>query len=245
MFDVYEYNGVKFPKLPDNLTISEFPYFLWLGNNEGYFSVFCFTEKVYLAEGDILMSGAAGTYRQYLLVGDGYEQYADFNYGGSTSIFSEPFRNIIWSNWDIQRPTGEVCFFSSEPIPTTKWVTQRFAQELTMKGNDVVLNAVQGEILSRSWLIELHENGKKFIPPSDAYAVVVYTKPNGEVAQYEDDGFGSSMVLITDNVVSVIPNADMLSEAGVVKVNIKITSSGKVLYTFGFYVEVESAESVV
>lgn len=237
MFDRAEYNGVKLLQLPETLDVSEFPYLIF-AKEDNNIILNAFTEKVYMSADHFLISGVKGTLRRFVLENDSYEQFADWPYqGGSEKIFPNAFRGIFWSNWDIQYPIGGVYFYGSKPIPTTRWISHRFDADFVKKENRVIINAVQNDNSSRTFIISLLENGEKWFPPQETEIYLLYQRPDGQ------NGSVSDVAVLTENIVSLIPPEDVFEVNGTVLASVAFKFETNTLSTFNFEIHVEKDPS--
>jgi hypothetical protein len=237
MFDRAEYNGIKLLPLPETLDVSEFPYLLFLkdGNN---IVLYAFTEKVFMSADNFLTAGPAGTVRRFSLKNDSYEQIADLSYSGGVKIFQTKFIGILWSNWDIQYPIGGVYFYGSKPIPTTRWISHRFDADFVKKENRIIINAMQNDDSSRTFIISLLENGEKWFPPEETEIYLLYKRPDGQ------NGLVSDVAVLTENVVSLIPPKDVFEVNGTVLASVAFKFGTNTLSTFNFEIQVEKDPSI-
>ena len=178
MFDRAEYNGIKLLPLPETLDLSEFPYLIFAKEDNNVIILHAFTQKVYMNEGSYLIAGVEGMLRRFTIKNDSYTQLADLPYSGSENIFTNKFKGIFWSNWDIQYPIGGIYFYGSKPIPTTRWISHRFDADFVKKENLVILNAVQNDNSSRAFIISLLENGNKWFPPEETEIYLLKCRPD-------------------------------------------------------------------
>lgn len=243
MFDMAEYNGVKLLAFPEELDINEFPYLIFAKGSNDINILYAFSEKVYMTEDGFLRSGAAGILQQYAIVNGAYDKFADLEYNGGQNIFSDEFKEIIWSNWNIQTPIGNIYFYGSKPVPVTKWVTQRVTIDLAQKTNEPKIYATQMDNNSRTWVISLLENGEKFILPDDCEITLRCFRPDGKTFLNSTLVNGGDAWRIVDNVISFIPPSETFECAGVAEVAFAITvvndSETYRLNTFVFQVEID------
>lgn len=238
MFDRAEYNGVKLLPLPETLDVSEFPYLIFAKGDNNIIILHAFTEKVYMTADHFLTAGVAGTLRRFALENDSYEQLADLPYSGGENIFTNKFSGIFWSNWDIQYPIGGIYFYGSTPIPTTRWISHRFDADFVKKENRVIVNAVQNDNSSRTFIISLLENGEKWFPPQGTEIYLLYQRPDGQ------NGSVSDAAVLTENIVSLIPPEDVFEVNGIVLVSVAFEFETNTLRTFNFEIHVEKDPSV-
>lgn len=237
MFDRAEYNGVKTLPLPETLDVSEFPYLIFAKGENNIITLHSFTKKVYMNEENFLVAGAEGTLRRFIIENDDYTQLADLPYSGGENIFKNQFKGIFWSNWDIQYPIGGIYFYGSKPIPTTKWISHRFDADFVKKENRVIINAVQNDNSSRTFIISLLENGEKWFPPQKTEIYLLYQRPDGR------NGSVSDAAVLTENIVSLIPPKDVFEVNGTVLASVAFKFETNTLSTFNFEIHVEKDPS--
>ena len=236
MFDRAEYNGIKLLPLPETLDLSEFPYLIF-AKRDNIIVLYAFTEKVYITADHFLTAGAAGTLRRFALENDSYKQFADWPYSGSEKIFTSKFSGIFWSNWDVQYPIDGIYFYGSKPIPTTRWISHRFDADFVKKENRVIVNAVQNDNSSRTFIISLLENGEKWFPPKETKIYLLYQRPDGQTGSVSD------AAVLTENIVSLIPPKDVFEVNGTVLASVAFKFETNTLSTFNFEIHVEKDPS--
>jgi hypothetical protein len=237
MFDRAEYNGVKLLPLPETLDVSEFPYLIFAKGENNIIALHAFTEKVYMNEENFLVAGPSGTLRRFTIENDAYTQLADLTYSGGENIFTNKFSGIFWSNWDIQYPIGGIYFYGSKPIPTTKWISHKFDADFVKKENRLILNAVQNDNSSRTFIISLLENGNKWLPPEGTTIYLLYQRPDGENGVVED------VAVLTGNVVSLLPPKEVFEVDGIIFASVAFKFGENTLSTFSFEIHVDKAPS--
>lgn len=237
MFDRAEYNGVKTLPLPETLDVLEFPYLIFAKEENNIITLHAFTEKVYMNEENFLIAGVKGTLRRFIIENDAYTQLADLPYSGGENIFKNEFKGIFWANWDIQYPIGGIYFYGSKPIPTTKWISHKFDADFVKKENRLILNAVQNDNSSRTFIISLLENGNKWLPPEETEIYLLYQRPDGENGVVED------VAVLTDNVVSLRPPKEVFEVDGIIFASVAFKFGENTLSTFNFEIHVDKAPS--
>jgi hypothetical protein len=138
----------------------------------------------------------------------------------------------------IEGENGGVRFYPTAPVPVGKWITQRFTFELASRQTPVVIDAVQFEEGTRTWVISLTENGNEWYPPSGCDLEMNYMRADG-IGGKSLYMFGLDDWSITDNIVSIIPPSDFFRAEGEVLVNMKFKLNGEKLSTFNFKIHVE------
>ena len=237
MFDRAEYNGIKLLPLPETLDVSEFPYLIFAKGDNNIIILHAFTEKVYMSADHFLTAGVEGTLRRFALENDSYKQLADLPYSGGENIFTNEFKGIFWSNWDIQYPIGGIYFYGSKPIPTTRWISHRFDADFVKKENLVILNAVQNDNSSRAFIISLLENGNKWFPPEETEIYLLYQRPDG------GNGIVEDVAVLTDNIVSLLPPKEVFEVDGIILASVAFKFGENTLSTFNFEIHVDKAPS--
>lgn len=237
MFDRAEYNGIKLLPLPETLDLSEFPYLFFAKEYNNVIMLHAFTQKVYMNEESYLIAGVEGMLRRFAIENDSYTQLADLHYSDGEKIFKNEFKGIFWSNWDVQYTIGGICFYGSKPIPTTRWISHRFDADFVKKENRVIVNAVQNDNSSRTFIISLLENGEKWFPPKEMKIYLLYQRPDGKTGSVSD------VAVLTENIVSLIPPKDVFEINGIVLVSVAFEFETNTLRTFNFEIHVEKDPS--
>lgn len=94
-------------------------------------------------------------------------------------------------------------------------ITHDFTMDLNRRGVTPVVDAVQGDSLTRKLVVTLVENGNVAWPvPSGVTAGVAFRKPDGHKGLYDRLPDGSSAVTISANTVTAVLAPEVLTCAG-------------------------------
>lgn len=112
--------------------------------------------------------------------------------------------------------------------------------DLARKGAPVVVDATQGDSLSRKIIVNLYNNGVAWTIPDDVKsAVFAYAKPDGTGGKYDKLPDNSAACEIGTNSVSAILAPQVLTCTGLVRAAIKLAGADNAaLYTFPFQISV-------
>jgi hypothetical protein len=229
--------------LPETLDVSEFPYLIFAKGDNNIIILHAFTEKVYMTADHFLTAGVEGKLRRFALENDSYEQLADLPYSGGEKIFMSKFSGIFWSNWDIQYPIGGIYFYGSKPIPTSSWITNRLTIDLAEKTNVNKIYATQNEKNARTLIVNLMENGNKFILPENVSILLHCYRQDGNSFVNSQLDNGKDAFRITDNVISYILPYELFVSPGLAEINFVVKKTvNDVSYrlnTFNVMVEID------
>ena len=95
---------------------------------------------------------------------------------------------------------------------------------------------VQGDALSRKVALELLADGSPWVIPADVSVLISYFRPDGSCAVYTHLPDGTQAWEITHNVITLDLTPQMLTDVGVVTVQLKLIAGEEVLSTFAFQV---------
>lgn len=109
----------------------------------------------------------------------------------------------------------------------------------------VIVNAKQGDSMSRTVTIYLTENGAEYTIPVGKVLSVFYAKPDGTKGYYTTLPDGSNAVENNGNHITLILAPQALTVSGRVKVHVEINEPdfSAVLNTFSFIVDVEKNDA--
>lgn len=97
---------------------------------------------------------------------------------------------------------------------------------------------VQGDTLSRTVELELLEEGTAWEVPEDVLVLITYYRPDGGCGTYNQMPDGSQAWAISQNVVTIHLAPQMLTAAGLVRVQLKLIKGEVTISTFMFQVMV-------
>ena len=117
-------------------------------------------------------------------------------------------------------------------------ITQKINMDL--KEHTVVpgINAVQGDAYTRLLEISLLDGGEVWQIPSGATLLVSYVRSDGTGGEYDSLLSGESAGSISGNVITLVLAPQMLTEAGLVQVNVTLIQAAQQISTFRFLVNV-------
>lgn len=122
-------------------------------------------------------------------------------------------------------------------------VIKQIKMDLTEPDTSLQVCSVQGDTGSRYVEIALYAGGNAWTVPEGTGVLISYHQPGGGCACYDTLEDGSAAWEIAGNKVTVALVPQMLTEAGLVAVQIKLICGEKTLNTFTFYVHVRAGLS--
>lgn len=119
-------------------------------------------------------------------------------------------------------------------------IIHKISIDLAKKGAPVVVDATQGDALSRKVEATLYNNGTLWTIPDDVTgAVLTYAKADGKGGKYDKLPDNSAAITVGTNSVSVILAPQVLTCPGLVRAAIKLTGVNNLaLFTFPFAISV-------
>lgn len=119
-------------------------------------------------------------------------------------------------------------------------ITHKISVDLAKNGAPVVVDATQGDALSRKVEATLYNNGTLWTIPDDVTgAVMTYAKADGKGGSYDKLPDNSAAISVGANSVSVILAPQVLTCPGLVRAAIKLTGANSLaLFTFPFLISV-------
>lgn len=151
---------------------------------------------------------------------------------------------IIWANYDVLDPDGNVYLAASEPL-TLFVVTHTIHADLLERGVRPRIDVVQGDSLTRRVEFILTAGGVPWNPPEDTAAALSYVRPDGAGKVYDKLDDGSTAYTVSGNRVRFTLLPEMLTVAGEVQAALRIlrASDKHLISTFVFDIVVEAEPS--
>lgn len=117
-------------------------------------------------------------------------------------------------------------------------ITQKINMDLRKPTVIPGINAVQGDTYTRQLEISLFDSGEAWQIPGGTTVLVRYIRGDGTGGEYDTRPSGEQASAISGNVISLVLAPQMLTEAGVVQVNVTLIREEQRLSTFRFLVNV-------
>lgn len=117
-------------------------------------------------------------------------------------------------------------------------ITQTIDMDLKKQTAVPGINAVQGDAYTRLVEISLLDGGESWQIPKGASLLVSYVRGDGTGGEYDSLPTGEAAGIISGNVVTLALAPQMLTEAGLVQVNVTLTQAAQQISTFCFFVNV-------
>ena len=151
---------------------------------------------------------------------------------------------IIWANYDVLDPDGNVYLAASEPL-TLFVVTHTIHADLLERGVRPRIDVVQGDSLTRRVEFVLTAGGVPWNPPDDTAAALSYVRPDGAGKVYDALPDGLTAYTVSGNRIRFTLLPEMLTVAGEAQVALRIlrASDKHLISTFVFDIVVEAEPS--
>lgn len=111
--------------------------------------------------------------------------------------------------------------------------------DLASRGVPPVVHAMQDDKYSRIIEISLYEHGLKWTPPSDATAIIRYSKPDGTVGNYDFLPNGNIAYRILENKLMITLSPQVCTVPGIVELAVSIIEGESEINTFAIDIDVE------
>ena len=116
--------------------------------------------------------------------------------------------------------------------------------DLQQIGTRQMMQAKQGDSLTRVAKLCLYDGGTEFDVPSGATLQIAYAKADGKGGLYDKMPDGSTACISSGNIVTAKLHPQMFTVAGLVSCELRLmTSSGEQLSTFSWFITVQASAS--
>ena len=232
------YNGVELPALPKD---GEYENALIFGHAESitlHFSDFSYTISA-IHDGELDLSGEACNWKTYSLIEDEWVLY-NAQYG----VYYPGIDRLIWANYDVLDPDGNVHLAASEPMVIFA-ATHTIHADLLQRGVRPCIDAMQGDSMTRRIEFVLTAGGVPWTPPEGTTAALSYIRPDGVGRVYEKLEDGAEAYTISGNIIRMTLLPEVLQVAGDVMAVLQIIrrDDGKHINTFPITICVEAEPS--
>ena len=185
--------------------------------------------------------GAYRNWEVYSLTEDGVwgnKNSGYSNYDGAV------VNGIIWANYDVLDPDGNVYLAASEPL-TLFVVTHTIHADLLERGVRPRIDVVQGDSLTRRVEFVLTAGSVPWNPPEDTAAALSYVRPDGAGKVYDKLPDGTTAYTVSGNRVRMMLLPELMEVSGDVMAALRIVreSDGRLLSSFPIDVVVEPEPS--
>lgn len=151
---------------------------------------------------------------------------------------------IIWANYDVLDPDGNVYLAASEPL-VFFGTTHTIHVDLLQRGVRPKVDVVQGDTMTRRLDFELTAGGVPWAPPDGTNAALSYIRPDGVGRVYDRLDDGTEAYTVSDNHIRMMLLPEVLQVAGDVMAVLQIIrrGDGKLISTFPVDITVEADPS--
>ena len=233
------FNGVELAALPKDAQYDNALIFYALNDT---LTLICTDSELSLQKTEPLTFDSQSRYwTTYSVDESGEWEESDSQY---TSCEYFVVHNILWANYDVLDPDGNVYLAASEPL-TLFVITHTVNADLLQRGVRPRVDMVQGDTLTRRLEFVLTAGGVPWTPPEDTTAALSYIRPDGVGRVYDKLPDGTEAYTISENRILFTLHPEMLKVAGDVVTVLRILreSDGKLLSTFAVEIAVEAEPS--
>lgn len=117
-------------------------------------------------------------------------------------------------------------------------ITQKINMDLKKHTAVPGINAVQGDAYTRLLEISLLDGGEVWQIPKGATVLVSYVRSDGTGGEYDSLPSGEAAGTVSGNMISLVLAPQMLTEAGLVQVNVTLIQGAEQISTFRFLINV-------
>ena len=233
------YNGMELPALPQGAQYDKAMIFYAANNTISLI----YTDNPFSLRTlePLNFDGAYRNWEVYSLTEDG-------TWGNKNSGYSNydgaVVNGIIWANYDVLDPDGNVYLAASEPL-TMFVITHTIHADLLERGVRPRVDVVQGDCLTRRVEFVLTAGSVPWTPPDDTAAALSYVRPDGTGKVYDKLDDGSTAYTVSGNRIRFTLLPEMLTVAGEVQTALRIlrASDKHLISTFVFDIVVEAEPS--
>ena len=235
------YNGVELPASPVR---EGYPFGAIYANSEGRHLVLFsepnpLGETYYSGETHLTFDGAGIGWVQFYLVEGEWEEHSS-----GYDVFSPIVNLLIWANYDVLGPDGNVYLAASDPLEIFA-ATHTIHADLLQRGVRPRIDAMQGDSMTRRIEFVLTAGGVPWTPPEGTSAALSYIRPDGVGRVYDKLPDGTEAYTISGNIIRMTLLPEVLQVAGDVMAVLQIIrkADGKLISTFPVEVAVEAEPS--
>lgn len=233
------YNGVELPALPKDAQYKDALIFYAAGNTISLI----FTDAPFSLRTlePLNFDGAYRNWEVYSLTADGEWGNKDSGYSNYDGAV---VNGIIWANYDVLDPDGNVYLAASEPLVLFA-TTHVIHADLMERGVRPKVDVVQGDSMTRRLEFVLSAGGVPWTPPEGTTAALSYIRPDGVGRVYDRTDGGTEAYTVNGNHILMELLPEVMEVAGDVMAVLRILrkADGKVISTFAVDIAVEAEPS--